>query len=76
MLATLQIQYGYSHSNEILPTITFVFNYQQLLLINFIATFHTKLLQTFSIRNQTLYKILNDLLCNYNRNIHLKFYLA
>ena len=39
MAATLQIQYGYFHSNEILPTITFVYNYQ-LLLINFIGPFN------------------------------------
>jgi hypothetical protein len=44
-LATLQIQYDYSHSNEIHLKLTFVYNYQ--LLINFE-------LQTFSIRNQAL----------------------
>jgi hypothetical protein len=35
---TLPIQYNYSHSNENIPTITFVYNYR-LLLINFIAPF-------------------------------------
>jgi len=58
-MAKLQIQYSYFHSNEILPKITFVYNYP-LLLINFIVPFHIaylpKQLQTFSIRNQCFKK--------------------
>ena len=45
------------------PTITFVYNYQQLL-INFIGAFSHGIsakIQTFSTRNETLYKICNDL---------------
>jgi hypothetical protein len=38
-IVNILIQYGYSHSNEIFSTITFVYNYQ-LLSINFIAHFH------------------------------------
>ena len=62
MVATLQIQYD-SHSNEIFPIITFVYNYR-LLLINFISPFHIAYRQNNSIvtnlRNQSLYKIFND----------------
>jgi hypothetical protein len=79
--AALQIQYGYSHSNESLLTITFVYNYQ-LLLINFIGLFtyhiphNISVVTNISIRNKRFYKIFSELLDNRNRKYQLEIVLT